>query len=215
MTVQPEVGSIRPRALVVEDEVATRTLLAHALDGMGFDATQTQDRARALELAARDQPDIIVLDLNLGQGPTGIDLIDPLLEAAPYCAILILTTFRSPQLAGATSQLPAAVSFLCKRDLTSIEILTTAVEAAMEQERLPSTHPAQTIVISQSQSEVSRMMADGMSNAAIRVQRGCSIRAVERVVSRLFTSLGIESDDLSNMRARAIRMYLEADIVVK
>lgn len=215
MTVQPEVGSIRPRALVVEDEVATRTLLAHALDGMGFDATQTQDRARALELAASDQPDIIVLDLNLGQGPTGIDLIDPLLEAAPYCGILILTTFRSPQLAGATSPLPAAVSFLCKRDLTSVEVLITAVEAAMEQERLPSTHPAQTIVISQSQSEVLRMMADGMSNEAIRVQRGCSIRAVERVVSRLFTSLGIESDDLSNMRARAIRMYLEADIVVK
>ena len=37
----------------------------------------------------------------------------------------------------------------------------------MEQERLPSTHPAQTIVISQSQSEVLRMMADGMSNEAI------------------------------------------------
>ena len=135
-------------------------------------------------VGGRDQPDIIVLDLNLGQGPTGIDLIDPLLEAAPYCAILILTTFRSPQLAGATSPQPlAAVSFLCKRDLTSIEILTTAVEAAMEQERLPSTHPAQTIVISQSQSEVLRMMADGMSNEAIRVQRGCSIRAVERVVA--------------------------------
>ena len=35
------------------------------------------------------------------------------------------------------------------------------------------------------------------------------------VWSQAIYESGIESDDLSNMRARAIRMYLEADIVVK
>ena len=37
-------------------------------------------------------------------------------------------------------------------------------------------------VVSRNQTEVLRMMAQGMSNEAIRRERGCSIRAVERMV---------------------------------
>lgn len=206
----------RPIALVVEDDVAMRTLVANAMEDLGFDTTMSEQIVDTVALAETLQPDIVLLDLNLGPGPTGLDLIDPILDVAPYCAILLLSTFRSPQLVkSGPSSLPPAVSFFCKRDLTSIGALHSAVEAAMDHEMIGRQIPHGVPVVSRNQAEVLRMMAQGMSNEAIRRERGCSIRAVERMVGRLFASLGVTEGDQSNMRAQAVRMYLESDIVVK
>lgn len=54
------------------------------------------DRAGALEVAAREQPDVVVLDLDLG-GVSGLDLLPELLRAAPSASVIILTGLRDPE----------------------------------------------------------------------------------------------------------------------
>ncbi len=50
-------------------------------------------RAEALRLAAREQPDVVVLDLDLG-AESGLELLAELQESAPAASVIILTGTR-------------------------------------------------------------------------------------------------------------------------
>jgi DNA-binding NarL/FixJ family response regulator len=58
---------------------------------------ETGDRAEALSLAASEQPNIILLDLDLGDA-NGLDLIPELTAAAAQARIIILTGVRDAEL---------------------------------------------------------------------------------------------------------------------
>jgi DNA-binding response OmpR family regulator len=53
------------RILVVDDEVSIRNLLSRVLTREGYDVVQATTGREGVETAARHQPDLIVLDLNL------------------------------------------------------------------------------------------------------------------------------------------------------
>ena len=61
------------RALVVEDEGAIRRVVAAYLRQEGFEVSEADDGLRALEMAERDAPDVVVLDLML-PGLDGIEV---------------------------------------------------------------------------------------------------------------------------------------------
>jgi DNA-binding NarL/FixJ family response regulator len=54
------------------------------------------DRDAALEVVAREQPDVVVLDLDLG-GVSGLDLLPELLRVAPDASVIILTGLRDTE----------------------------------------------------------------------------------------------------------------------
>ncbi|HEY4402622.1 MAG TPA: response regulator [Acidimicrobiia bacterium] len=62
------------RVLVVDDEPQIRRALSINLRARGYDVEVAQDGERALELAARKHPDVVVLDLGL-PGIDGVDVI--------------------------------------------------------------------------------------------------------------------------------------------
>lgn len=53
----------QPRILVVEDEQPMRVVLCDCLKRQGYRVLQAEDGATALEIALREQPDLIVLDV--------------------------------------------------------------------------------------------------------------------------------------------------------
>ena len=53
------------RVLVVDDEAQIRTALARALDARGYEVDQASDGQEALDRAAVQSPDLVVLDLNM------------------------------------------------------------------------------------------------------------------------------------------------------
>ena len=78
--------------LLVEDDSFTRSTLAAALERHGIVIAHALGSAReALALAAL--PDVAVLDLDLGPGPTGIDLAVALRERAPAIGLVLLVAF--------------------------------------------------------------------------------------------------------------------------
>jgi len=60
--------------LVVEDNLETRELLSYNLKNAGFDVRLAADGVKALELASRTKPDLILLDVMLPGGLDGLEV---------------------------------------------------------------------------------------------------------------------------------------------
>lgn len=51
--------------MVVEDYDDTRTLLRHGLEGLGYNVLEASNGQEAVEIADRERPDLILMDLDL------------------------------------------------------------------------------------------------------------------------------------------------------
>ena len=79
------------QVLIVDDHPLTRGALASLLASNDFDVVgQAAGGAEAIELAARLQPDLIVLDLTMPD-MDGLDALPRLREAAPQAEVVVLT----------------------------------------------------------------------------------------------------------------------------
>ncbi|HKG21916.1 MAG TPA: response regulator transcription factor [Blastocatellia bacterium] len=86
------------RVLLVDDHVVVRTalrMLIQSRPGLTM-VGEAGDRADALLLAARELPDIILLDLEL-DGESGLDFLPELLDTSAGARIIILTGVRDTE----------------------------------------------------------------------------------------------------------------------
>ena len=56
---------VRPKVLVVDDMAANRELLQGHLDDLGYEVREARDGIEALEAVAADEPDLILLDIDM------------------------------------------------------------------------------------------------------------------------------------------------------
>src|SRR4051794_37423846 len=66
---------MRPRALVVEDDLATRNVLRAILEGEGLFVDAVEDGESALELLRTEKYVVILLDIVLRKKMSGTDLM--------------------------------------------------------------------------------------------------------------------------------------------
>ena len=79
------------KVLVVEDNELNMRLFCDLLDAYGFQTFQCRDGAKAVEIARQEQPDLIIMDIQLPH-VSGLDLIaqmkaDPKLAGVPVLAV--------------------------------------------------------------------------------------------------------------------------------
>jgi len=70
-------------------------------------------------------------------------------------------------------------------------------------------------IVSKAQAELLKLMAEGLSNAALARHRNRSLNATEAMVHRLFLSLGIATHPDVNPRVVAVRMWQQGKVRVK
>ena len=79
------------RLILVEDDAFTRATLGDALILQGFDVkARVATAAEALAAQEEHAPQVAVLDLDLGIGPTGIDVAIALRSKNPQIGIVFL-----------------------------------------------------------------------------------------------------------------------------
>ena len=86
------------RIVLVEDHHLVREGLSMLIDSRpGFRVVgEAGDSAEGLALVARERPDVVLLDLDLG-GEDGLELLPKLLDASENSSVIVLTGVRDPE----------------------------------------------------------------------------------------------------------------------
>ena len=79
------------KALVVDDEPLVASLTASTLQAAGFDVRTAGSAGEARRQVDSFDPDVAILDISLGSGPTGVDLAHALDATHPGLGLLFLT----------------------------------------------------------------------------------------------------------------------------
>jgi DNA-binding NarL/FixJ family response regulator len=120
------------KLMLVEDDELTRATIKSALIQEGFEILfDTASVKTAIECVKLYNPDVAVLDYNLGKGPNGIDLAKKIRESNPGIGIVLLTAFLNPnQIEEKILQLPPGSKYLVKHSVTKIGTLVNVINEA-------------------------------------------------------------------------------------
>jgi DNA-binding NarL/FixJ family response regulator len=206
---------VERRIVIVEDDPMTRGMLSDKLETEGFTVFSAASAPEGYDLCLQHDPDGVVLDIDLGFGPTGFDLADALRLEQPGLAILFLTSLPDARFAGRdANSLPKGVGYLRKEHLLQKGLLIQTLEKVLrgkagitERDDQDPERPLGTL--SASQVAVLRMVALGKSNQQIAEERGTSRRAVQLLVKRALGALGVDDDEGAS-RVVAARRYMIA-----
>jgi DNA-binding NarL/FixJ family response regulator len=200
--------------LVVEDEPLVRSLLTSLLESDGFLSRAVATAAEARTILKDFEPDVALLDIELGDGPSGIDLSHILRLELPKIGLVFLTHIPEPRVVGVENRnIPKNAAYLRKDRIADTGVLKRAIEAAAKDRVTKNLRDDKTANhsltnVSRSQLDVLRMVAMGLSNQEIAAQRGTTVRAVEHLVKRAFSAAGVEQDSPGNARVVAARQFI-------
>ena len=200
------------RVLLVENDPFTLAALSDALSYQRCSVVGAFTTAReALASQGDIDAQVALLDLDLGVGPTGIDLAHALRIGQPDIGIVILSSYSDPRLAVPDLPDPPQGSYyLSKQDITNIRQVLEQVLASAHAPLRPRTSERRSLPqMSDTQLQVLTRIAAGMSTQAIAEERGVSAKAIEQTISKLYELFEVPHDGATNQRVRLVRAYLE------
>jgi DNA-binding NtrC family response regulator len=90
---------MNPRILVVEDEAAIRLALSGLLRREGYDVEQADTGEAAIAKLRADAYDLVLTDLALGAGPSGMDVLRAAALSQPETPVVMITAHGSEKIA--------------------------------------------------------------------------------------------------------------------
>lgn len=199
--------------LVVEDDPFLGGMLTEVLSAAGYSVRLVNSAQQAMGVVSEVEIDIALLDVDLGSGPTGIDLALNLRARNPEIGLIFLTQIPEPRFAGYSSKaIPNRAAYILKSQITDPKILLEALEFATAGQ-IPKNLAKPSVVnpnlanLSNTQFAVLKLVAQGMSNSEIATERGTSERAVRALVSKIMDLLAIE-DTSGDRRVKAALLYM-------
>jgi DNA-binding NarL/FixJ family response regulator len=203
------------RILIVEDEPLMASLLSQSLNSADFEVEHASDTASARKKITQFDPDILLLDISLGDGPSGLHLAHAIDQTRPDIAILILT--KHPDAKSATSEgleLPARVGFLRKHLVNDVSYLLNAIEKVLadrsNEVRQDSDSDSPFKGLSPQAFQVLSLIAQGYNNNEIASRSKLSVKSVERWIDIIYKELEISKNGEINQRVEAARKYYQA-----
>lgn len=199
------------RILIVDDEPLILGLLTEIITSLGHEVTSAQDAAGAKRAMLSFDPDIALLDVDLGPGPSGIDLAVALSRLSPGIGILFLSNLADPKLAGHTGSLPKGSGYLLKSKVQNAGALVEALKSVTRSSgSAPRENDSEHALrsLSRTQLEVIRLVSQGKSNEEIAELRGTTVRAVRQTIARASKAMGIPEDGGPEKRVLAALNYI-------
>lgn len=214
------------RTLIVENESLFRDMLRVSLEARPSVevVADVGDGQSAILLANEFDLDLVLMDLHLGDGPSGVEAGIAIKRSRPEIGIVLLSMHREVEL---LASLPADVatgwSYLLKQSVADVDALTRALEGAaaglmMIDPALASdlrAGPGTTISsLTPRQSDVLGLMAQGYANSAIAEVLSISDKSVENYVNAIYQRLDLTHGESSHARVTAVLRYLRESVAV-
>lgn len=200
---------------MVEDDPFTRATLGDALAMHGFDIRARVATAyEAIEAQRIHEPQVALLDLDLGVGASGIDVAIALRKQNPKIGIVFLTTYKDPRLLNSSlPSLPEGAIFLNKLQMNSTAKIAYQISLAivkpLVKRSLPWVRHGPLSSMSAMQIEILKDIAAGLSTSEIARKRGVTEQAIDKSINRISRNLGIPKSTDSNLRVQLVRAYFE------
>lgn len=206
----------RGKVIIIDDDPFTRTMLRGTISELGYEvAGDAGNAADAIALASQPNVAYATIDLDLGEGPNGIDVAHGLRNVRPDIGIVMLSTYEEPRLLGGRYvALPQGAIYLVKKSILDADILRKALEFSVE----PMMRSGALVISPQSgrstlakltdlQLDIMRMVAAGDSNSEIARKRSITVASVEKAIARITKQLGIQSSPEKNQRVLISQTY--------
>jgi two-component system, NarL family, nitrate/nitrite response regulator NarL len=198
--------------LVLEDDDFTRMALVETLTSHGIDVVADCKRAPEAVVANKAlKPAAAILDLDLGRGPTGLDVARALRKANSSIGIVFLTSFSDPRMVTSSGQKPPAGSqYLVKKSVGSVKKILDALEKSLVSRKVGRWGPETSSDfgrLTDSQVQTLRLIAEGFSNQEIARRLSIAEKSVEQQVGRIAKRLGITRDLDLNVRVSIAKAY--------
>ena len=196
------------RVMLVDDHDLFRTGLRNLLEEQGVHIVgEAPDGNLALQLVRELAPDVVVMDLNM-PGMNGIEATREITRLAPLTRVLVLTI--SDQDGDVMDAILAGACGYLMKD-SSIQDLMQGIRAASVGESLISPHIASKVLqriraasveaggavarpeLSDRETEVLRLIANGKDNAEIAQELHISPKTVKNHISNILMKLQIEN----------------------
>jgi two-component system response regulator NreC len=208
------------RVLVVDDHAVVRAGLRLLLDGQEDIETvgEAGDAREALFEARATKPDVVLMDVMLGAGKSGIDATPEMLQEAPDSKVLILSMQDDPRYV--REAFAAGASGYLLKEAADTELVTAVREVAAggryvhpalgariatadaEAERSAAEDP-----LSEREREVLRLLALGHTNQEIAKMLFVSVRTAETHRAHIMQKLRIST------RAELVRYAISRGVL--
>ncbi len=87
----------KPKILVVDDEKHIRMLYQEELESEGYEVATTDGEEAIENVLARENPAVIILDIRLGPGRSGLDLLQTIRSRDAKLPVILCTAYDSFQ----------------------------------------------------------------------------------------------------------------------
>ena len=205
------------KLLLVEDDQIILTMMSKAVEAEGFKLLgAATDVVTAMESFKKNQSDVAILDIDLGSGPTGIDLANKIRKINHRVAIVFCTSYKDIRfIKNESHYYPPHTVLLKKSDIVNLDKISNAIHEALEMVRdADETKPDQLSEkfyknLTNLEIELLAMVASGVSNKNIAKERGISTKSCENAIARLAKKLDIPATENNNQRVLMTRKYFE------
>ena len=207
--------------LVVEDEGLFREMLITTLSSQPeIEVVGSASNGRDAVLLARElQPQVVVMDIELGSAPNGIEAGQVIKTIPPYPGIVVLSNHKDRQyVANLPLEQASGWSYLLKHNVQDTEALIRSVRGAAwglmtvdreVLEQLGASPDTAVGRLTEMQRSVLELVAQGYTDADIGEALDMGETAAQEAVNDLLKALGLGEDKDAVARVKAVLLYLQ------
>ncbi len=208
------------RVVVVDDHPLVLKGIAGILAGdPDIEVVGTaSDIEEAVATVEREAPDVLLLDVRLRDGTTGLDVLRQVPQASPATRVVMLTVIDDDAVVTSAMRLGARgyllksasaehVRSAVRRVAAGFSHLDPAISDVLLREVAPSTADETHLDLSPREIDVLRLVAAGMTNDVIGSHLGIGTETVKTHLSRAFLRLGAKD------RAHAVAIALKRGMI--
>lgn len=187
METQP--AEVSRRALILDDDPMVGVLLKDLVASFGFTTRHARTVSEARKIMASLDPDVALVDIDLGHGPSGLDFARILGKSHPDVGIVFLSRFSEAD-SGVHSikGIPDNVAYLSKLELYDTAVVRDTIEECLRPSleiRSFSQVKLEMSGLTQAQYDLVVNVAAGLSPSDIAQARDRSVRSIELMMNRI------------------------------
>jgi DNA-binding NarL/FixJ family response regulator len=205
-----------PKLLIVENDAFAGNFMYKSLESYGFSCVSIADSAPfAMRILRQTNPDVALIDIELGAGPNGIDLARAFRKVKASIGIVFLTSIVDPRLIDLKGQeLPDGSIYLSKSSVTDITEISESLQESItlaKTNALPCIvkHQDSSLNLTNGQFELIRLIAEGLSNKEIARTKFVTLKSAENSIARLAKKLDLKDSNTNSQRVLIAKRYFQ------